>query len=206
MLTIARMAITREAINPQCICTPAFDAWYACTSVHIHRSIYHGSRCHAERREKQARVLQRLLTRRARAELFRSCLGAGDQNSRAFEAAVRSSANIKFRFCEFRLGPDQALSFSSSRANANERETGENPKGVLADKRDIDEDARDCKNSDHESGDKPKVHLPTPGHPQAAHIHRSIYITRQRCARAETLSILPAQRPSQKIENFGCVG
>ena len=103
MLTIARIAITREAINPQCICTPAFDGWYACTSVHIHRSIYHDSCCHAERGEEQTRVLQGLLTHAHARTLSilprRAVRGAGSKIRRPDRAQLM----VRAKNCEFWL-------------------------------------------------------------------------------------------------------
>jgi hypothetical protein len=130
--------------------------------------------------------------------LFPSCLvgrcggGAGSKIRRPDRSELMVRAKIrKSRPCEFRLGRDQALS-SSSRANANEPEigAGENPKGVLADKRDIDKDAKDRKSSDHESGDKPKGSFAHSGaSASGAHPPVDIYHTATLCTRRDSLDL-----------------
>jgi hypothetical protein len=81
-----------------------------------------------------------------------------------------SATTMRFRLCEFRFGPDRP---SHLRAGEHDIGADNDPKGVLADDRDGDEDANDPNNCHHERGDKSKTHL-HPGlltHcPRAAHI------------------------------------
>jgi len=88
-----------------------------------------------------------------------------------------SATKVRFRFCEFRFGPDRPLHL---RAGEHDIGADDDPKGVLADDRDGDKDANDPNNCHHERGDKSKTHL-HPGlltHcPRAARIRRSLHIT-----------------------------
>ena len=81
-----------------------------------------------------------------------------------------SATTIRFRLCEFRFGLDRP---SHLRAGEHDIGADNDPKGVLADDRDGDEDANNPNNCHHERGDKSKTHL-HPGlltHcPRAAHI------------------------------------
>jgi hypothetical protein len=81
-----------------------------------------------------------------------------------------SATAIRFRLCEFRFGLDRP---SHLRAGEHDIGADNDPKGVLADDRDGDEDANNPNNCHHERGDKSKTHL-HPGLltrcPRAAHI------------------------------------
>jgi hypothetical protein len=59
---------------------------------------------------------------------------------------------------------DRAVEVCGSRLfppNSQNPGAEKNPKGVIADDRDFDEDANDRKQRDHERGDKSPLHLPT---------------------------------------------
>jgi len=109
-----------------------------------------------------------------------------------------TAKNITFQFWELRSRPQSAFISLPELAcvlvgSASEHEKGasHNPKGVVADDRNFDKDAKDRESCDHERGDNSPVHLRLPGHSPlgGAHPPVNIHHTVALCTRRNSLDL-----------------